>query len=83
MSEVEVTEPTLEIVHMDDPKGFAVLIDGKLERLEDSAYYAECFVKGVQWAARNFGWASERLTKYGEQCDSALINSPHRSWRHR
>jgi hypothetical protein len=70
---VVVREPELRIDYVTEPKGWVVVIDDHIERFETSLYAAEQFCRGIQWAGREFGWASDRLEKYGEQASSALI----------
>lgn len=68
-----VVEPLMRIDEVRNPKGWVVVIDDHVERFETSLYAAEQFLRGVQWAADQFGWASDRLKQYGEQANSALV----------
>jgi hypothetical protein len=80
-SEPRVPEPQLRLDRTENPKGYAVVIDDHVERFEENVHAAENFIRGIQWAGREFGWASDRLKAYGEQADSILINSTHRNVR--
>jgi len=74
---VVVREPEfrIDVVENVNPKGYAVVIDGHVERFETSRYGAESFARGVAWAGREFGWASDRLQEYGKQAQESLVRS--------
>jgi hypothetical protein len=69
------TEPALLIRKVSNPKGYVVVIDDHVERFEASLYAAEQFCRGVEWAAREFGWASDRLKRYGELAQTAVLQN--------
>lgn len=71
-----VREPELRIEKVKNPNGYVVVIDGHVERFETSRYGAESFARGVAWAGREFGWASDRLQEYGKQAQAATVRTP-------
>jgi hypothetical protein len=72
---IEVVEPEfrIDVVENVKPKGYAFVIDGHVERFETSRYGAESFARGVAWAGREFGWASDRLQEYGKQAQATVV----------